>query len=522
MREPRTAPSLVLLVSAAILALGAVGCARLQRLWSHDEVCELGEEVEGGHAEPALLEPVDAPKKRAWEAAHGGQVAARPFVRARMNGWPSLLSVEGASLPEDPEEFARRVALDTWRGLEALHDRDNGLPVDHVHLDDTPAGPPEGVVGDYANVTNVGLRMLAIVAAERLGYLDEAGAIARIGAMLDTLDGLERHHGFFLNYYDTTTLERTSNLLSFVDSSWLIAGLIVVRNRHPELAARATALVDAMDYGLFYDDDLGRMTHGFYVQKDRRSRYHYGVLFAESRLGSVIAIGRGEAPPTHWYRMIRTFHRAAVAVADPEGAREKYGVEDEPYLGGWYEWEGIRYVPSWGGSMFEALMPTLVLDEPRLAPASLGANDAAHVEVQRRFAGERLGYPVWGLSPSYEPGPSREYGEYGVKPLGAIGYGTGAVTPHAAALALAVDPARALADLQELARRFPVYGDWGFYDSVDPASGAVAHTYLTLDQAMTFVALANHLTDHHIQRLFESDPIVARALPVIAAERFFE
>ena len=50
----------------------------------------------------------------------------------------------------------------------------------------------------------------------------------------------------------------------------------------------------------------------------------------------------------------------------------------------------------------------------------------------------------------------------------------------------------------------------------------MAYTYLTLDQSMSFVALANHLTGHRIQRLFEADPIVRRALPVIAEERFFE
>ncbi|MFN7956199.1 MAG: hypothetical protein U0610_31110 [bacterium] len=58
--------------------------------------------------------------------------------------------------------------------------------------------------------------------------------------LFHTLDALERDHGFFFNYYDTTSLERTSNLLSFVDSSWLIAGLVVVRNRHRRPDARAT------------------------------------------------------------------------------------------------------------------------------------------------------------------------------------------------------------------------------------------------------------------------------------------
>jgi hypothetical protein len=171
--------------------------------------------------------------------------------------------------------------------------------------------------------------------------------------------------------------------------------------------------------------------------------------------------------------------------------------------------------------MFEALMPTLVLDEPRLAPESLGANDATNVAVQRGYATQVLGYRVWGMSPSSIPG-KQDYGEYGVKVLGVIGYGPGAVTPHAAALALAVDPAAAITDLQELARRYPVYGDWGFYDAVDPVSGVVAYTYLTLDQSMSFVALVNHLTGHRIQRLFEADPIVRRALPVIAHEHFFD
>ena len=53
-------------------------------------------------------------------------------------------------------------------------------------------------------------------------------------------------------------------------------------------------------------------------------------------------------------------------------------------------------------------------------------------------------------------------------------------------------------------------------------SGVVAHTYLTLDQSMSFVALVNYLTGHRIQHLFEADPIVRRALPVIGDERFFD
>ncbi len=521
MKRPWSSAILTWVIPLLLVLVATPGCVRWKSGLDANDTCELGQEVERGHPDPALRENVEAPRKEAWEAARGGGVAARPFVRARLNGWPRALHVDGAALPSDPEEFARRVARDTWRGLEALHDRENGLPVDHVHLDPASRGSPDGRVGDYASPTNVGLRLLSITGANELGYLDDAGAVARIAQLLDTLDGLDTDRGFFFNYYDTTSLERTSNLLSFVDSSWLAAGLIVVRNRYPSLAGRATRLIQAMDYAWLYDPALGQMSHGYLVQRQERSVYHYGMLYAESRLGSLIAIGEGKAPPQHWYRMLRTLQPGcAWQSRQPVGrtSKEASGIR---YVGGWYEWQGRRYVPSWGGSMFEALMPTLVLDEPRLAPESLGANDTANVAVQRDYATQVLGYPVWGMSPSTVPG-KWDYAEYGVKVLGAIGYGIGAVTPHAAALALAVDAPAALADLQELARRYPVYGDWGFYDAVDPVSGVVAYTYLTLDQSMTFVALANHLTGHRIQRLFESDPIVRRALPVIATEHFFE
>jgi hypothetical protein len=171
--------------------------------------------------------------------------------------------------------------------------------------------------------------------------------------------------------------------------------------------------------------------------------------------------------------------------------------------------------------MFEALMPTLVLDEARYAPRSLGANDRAHALVQRRYAAEVLGYPVWGISPSATPS-GEGYGEYGVEVLGARGYPAGAVTPHASALALGVTPGPALANLRELARRYDIYGDFGFYDAVDPLSGAVAHDYLTLDQAMLFVALVNHLGDGFVTERFAADPIARKILPLIGAEDFFD
>ena len=218
--------------------------------------------------------------------------------------------------------------------------------------------------------------------------------------------------------------------------------------------------------------------------------------------------------------MARTLPASCRWQTQPPAARREKEVGEHRFPGGWYTWQDERFVPSWGGSMFEALMPTLVLDEARLAPASLGANGAAHAAVQRRFALETLGYPVWGLSPSMAPGG--EYREFGARPLGVLGYDAGAVAPYASALVLPLDLPAAAANLRRLAERYPLYGEFGFYDAVEPGSGAVAKSYLSLDQSMIFLAAANVLTGGAVQRYFAADPVIARVLPLLAAERFFD
>lgn len=466
--------------------------------------------------------PVSTPRKRLWERTLGESARVQAALRARLNGWPATLVVEAQSLPAEPHAFARRLALDTWRGIDALTDRDHGLPLDTVTFAPAGKGPPAAArIGDYTNVTNIGLQMVDIVGAQALGLIDAAGALERLKRLLDTLDQLETDNGFFFNYYDTTSLERTSHFVSFVDSSWLVAGLMVARMSFPEIYERCTALIEQMDFSVMYDRGADLISHGYYVDPRAPSRYHYGVLYTEARLGALIAIGKGQIPESAWFNMVRTFPSGCRwQTQEPIDVRTRQ-VRGYPMRYGNYRWGALRYVPSWGGSMFEALMPTIVLDEMAAAPRSLGANGRAHAVIQYRFARRALGLPVWGLSPSATPGGDR-YGEYGVRPLGSHGYGPGPVTPHASALALAVIPHAALRNLQELAQRYRLYGDFGLYDAVDAPTGQVAYKYLSLDQSMLFLALVNHLTDRSVQRRFASDPIMVRALPVIADERFFE
>ena len=471
-------------------------------------------------ASPSVRDPVIPPRKTAWENSLGGKVAAQPHIRARLAGWPKRLAIDPAELPAADHAFLERLASDTWRGLIALNDREHGLPLDTVRLNESLA-LERAWVGDYTNVTNIGLYLLDIVAARELGLIGAWEAEARLARTLATLERLETYQGFFYNYYDTTTLERTSHFVSFVDSAWLTAGLIVARRAVPALAGRCTQLIERENYRFFYDPVEQLMIHGYYVNLPQRSEYSYGLLYSEARLGSLIAIGKGEAPVEHWYRMTRTFPASFDWQSQSPKQRTERTVNNYTFPGGYYSWRGLRYVPSWGGSLFEALMPLLVLDELRHAPGSLGRNALAHTEIQRRFALEHLEYPVWGLSPSSTPAGDG-YGEYGVRLLGALGYRTGAVTPHAAALALLTEPAAATANLRQLAERYPLYGDFGFYDAVDPRTGQVARNYLALDQSMILIALANHLRDGVIQKYFAADPIIQSVLPLLSQERFFD
>ncbi len=517
----------------AALAATAPGCVPASNRWvplGHGRVrppvCPFtSRDRPGMGVLPTEDDPVDLPRKRAWEDGHGGKEAARPFVRARLVGSPTRALVDSRTLPRDDRTFLERVAADTWRGLVAMTDRENGLPIDHLRLAVGARGGGIGIndmqIGDYTNITNVGLRMIATAAATDLGLIQPGDAEAALTRLLDTLDRLETYHGLFFNYYDTTSLERSSNFLSFVDTSWLTAGLIVTRTSFPALAPRVTALIERTRFNFFYDRRRQAISHGYFVHRKARSRYDYGVLYTEARLGVLLAIGKGDVPEDAWFAMIRTYPPECSGQTETPRDVATTAIRGYPVVTGHYEWGGIRYVPSWGGSMFEALMPALVLDETRLAPRSLGVNDAAHAEVQRRFAAETLGYPVWGMSPSAIP-QHDGYGEYGVPPLGARGYHPGAVTPHAAALGLLVAPAEATANLRALATRFAVYGDYGYYDAVDPGTGAVAPTYLTLDQSMLFLALADRLAPHGVRERFATDPTVQRALPIIAAVRFFD
>ena len=414
--------------------------------------------------------------------------------------------------PKNDGELLRAVAADTWKFFDEIVDAESNMPLDTINLKPL-------FIGDYTSTTNMGLYMMSIVSAFDFGFIDRATAVKRLKAILETASGLASYKGFIFNYFDTTTRYATSNFISFVDSGWFTAGVIIAGEAFPEeLSEKCYDLLKTRDFGFFYDREAGLMRHGFNLDTASFAKYHYGAFFTEARGISAIAIGRGQAPEEHWFKMHRAFPPEWDWTRQTPQGNKQAEYAGVTVIEGYYEAYGIKLVPSWGGSMFEALMPTLIINEAELARKSLGANGKRHIQAQIKHAQEK-GYPVWGFSPCTTPGGG--YGEYGVPYAGIKGYDGPVVTPHAAVLALSGMPEEAVENIRILLENYPgIYGPYGFYDSVNVETGNISYKYLALDQAMIFITLNNYLNDGAIQDRFKNTHVFRKFKKTHSKEEF--
>ena len=474
--------------------------------------------VHTGRPGPKATDVVEHRIKKTEEGLSPEEFAK--FLIAKLNGFPEEVFVKKA-FPEDDRLFLTELARDAWKYFDNLTDTTYGFPMDNIGFSDIATISSETQIGDYTNVTNIGLYLMCVVSACDLGFITKEEALKKLDRTFSSMEKLPTYNNFPYNYYDVTIFQETSNFISFVDSGWYAAGIIVAKNAFPEeFGERCRKILDSMDFSFFYDPEEGHMYHGYHTNIGSYSEYHYGAFYTEPRAISYLAIGKGDAPKEHWFMMARTFPADWLWQTQvPQGKRPKTCM-GYPVQGGYYTYGETKFVPSWGGSMFEALMPTLIIDEKALAPRSLGLNDKRHADIQIEYALTELGYPVFGMSPSSVPGGG--YSEYGVGLLGMKGYSGGVVTPHATFLALEFAPEKCIGNLRKILELYNAYGEYGFYDSIDIKRGAVSMKYLCLNQAMSLIAINNFLNDGAIRRRFHADPIAKNAEGLLKVEDFFE
>jgi hypothetical protein len=468
-----------------------------------------------------------------------------------------------------------RWARDTWASLVAMTDPGTGLPADNIS---GPLRSPKR--SGYTSPTNIGGYLWSTVIARELGIITAGECRRRLSQTLTTMSRLKHHEpsGMFYNWYneangDVVTVwpEDASTVypfLSSVDNGWFAASLMVVRNAEPDVADLADALLDKMNFGMYFDKDGrpgfgGLLRGGFWdVQPlppqgfaagnylgDGPDVYytpnHYDILVSEPRIATYIGIARGQIPPDAYYATMRTFpDNWDWAEMKPVGEhRTYYGID---VFEGAYTYRGMHIVPSWGGDMFEALMPDLFVPEASWAPRSWGINHALTVRAQREFGLDDAKYGYWGFSPASRPGGG--YTAWGVDVIGMdpTGYvsdmegtdydggfagvrpginpnpawGDGVVTPHAAFLAMAYEPAQAYDNLVKIESELKAYGEGGFYDAVAVKSGVIAKRYLSLDQAMVLGAIGNVFCNNVIRRNFIKGEVQSTIKPLIGIEEF--
>jgi hypothetical protein len=443
-------------------------------------------------------------------------------------------------------------AKDTWRSFEELT-WPNGLPADSLCRNGDGWSRPL----THTSPTNIGAYLWSVVAAERLKLIDPAEAASRLDRTLKTLAGLERTHGFFCNELDPSSgtaqkffpgeSQPRHVRVSALDNAWLAAALMMVANAEPSLRERAGRLMQPMDFGFFYDphnpaDPVNHpgQLHVGYWRDDQKFYGHYGLLNTEARIVSYLGIALGQLPRDLYYRMFRTL---------PENWGPQWQVplgQIRDYHGigvfeGSYDYHGVRIVPSWGGSMFEALMVPLFIPEDNWAPRSWGLNHGLYARAQIDHGLKESGIGFWGFSPAARP--QGGYQVYGVKALGSSRQGYychefdlaagppsaahsgrvmhGVVAPYASFLALRYAPHEALANLRALTQEFPkIYGPLGFQDSVDVSARTVSPCVLTIDQGMIMAAIANELAGDAMQHAFSDGRIEQHVRPLIAIEEF--
>jgi len=539
---------------------------------------------------------------------------------------------------EDARQL-RHIARRTWHFFEELVTADDHwLPPDNVQEG------PEPLIAHRTSPTNIGMGLLSTLAAHDLGYLDTVQLTDRIERALTTVEGLERHEGHLLNWYDTRTLAPLApRYVSTVDSgnlagalmtlsaglneraeqgddpearcagladtagvlaeavetlmhrshaatpllarctrarrelealmttlaagglaserlhaareravglrlalaevasaptagpqaleiavwsrlleealarspaspespgSGAAAGSDALNARLRDLARRSETLADDMQWAFLYERSRGVFSIGFRLADaegpGRLDASYYDLLASEARLASFIAIARGDVPQEHWFRL----SRALVSI------------------------EGCTTLVSWSGSMFEYLMPLLML---RSHPETL-LESACRAAVRAQIHYGRRQRVPWGISESaydvVDPHGSYQYKAFGVPGLG-LKRGLAedlVIAPYATALAALVDPSAAAANFRRLARDGAA-GRFGFHEALDhtprkseaadgesapePARVRAVRACFAHHQGMSLIALANAVLGSPMVRRFHSDPRVLATEPLL-------
>ena len=280
---------------------------------------------------------------------------------------------------------------------------------------------------------------------------------------------------------------------AFAVSRWLAGEELALART---LIAEIRELSRSVDMRFLYDSRRDLFPVGFNVTEQRPDKAFYDLLASEARIGSFVAIARGDVPVEHWFTMGRP-HNAI-------GRR--------------------RVLLSWTGTMFEYLMPLLLLRSHGNSLLDKATTEAVTIQIEY---GRKRRVP-WGISESafsdLDTDKTYQYKAFGVPALG-LKRGLEeelVVAPYASLLALEIAPKKAMRNLRKL-DALGLLKDYGFYDAIDFSRqvtrdgepGVIVRTYMSHHQGMGFLALNNYLHDGAVRNHFHRDTRVRAYEPLL-------
>lgn len=264
------------------------------------------------------------------------------------------------------------------------------------------------------------------------------------------------------------------------------------RSKYSELIERLSGLIDATEFSPLFDHKRLLFSIGFNVEDGHLGKSYYDLLASEARQASYIAIARGEVDRRHWTRLGRKLTAA----------------------------DGCKGLVSWTGTMFEYLMPLLIMHN--YENSIFDETYSFVIRTQMKYGRQRR--IPWGISESgysaFDYNLNYQYKAFGVPELGLKrGLANDMVTtPYAVLLALCIEPAAVMENLRELAE-MGMDGGWGYYEAIDFTPSRlekdmryrIAKSFMAHHQGMSLAALNNFFNSNILQERFHANPVIKSA-----------
>lgn len=258
---------------------------------------------------------------------------------------------------------------------------------------------------------------------------------------------------------------------------------------YQNLSGQAGDNVKAMDFSFLFDKQRQLFHIGYDVTAEKLDSNHYDLLASEARTASLVAIAKGDVPQSHWLHLDRKLAQV----------------------------DGGRALLSWNGSMFEYLMPSLLVENYQ----GTLLDQTGRAVVSRQIAYAHQANVPWGISESgyyrFDAAMNYQYRGFGVPGLG-LKRGLGedlVITPYASILALPIDAHAVIHNIARMAGQ-GLLGYAGFYEAMDYTltrlpvgrKSEIIYAYMAHHQGMSLLALDNYLQGDVMVRRFHADPLI--------------